>query len=816
MDLNAEQKKIAFQKPKGHFLIKGVAGSGKTTVGIYRIPFLLGNYCFAPDDAILLVTYNRTLIKYAEYLYSKVRQKALPDFQTLFVTPRRNVDIRTIDSIMFEYYREYAREHDIDYKVGVDNALGYEIIRSGIALLKKEYPDVNVLDQSNTLFLHDEIHWIKDCNYIREEKYQKADRVGLMTGRIDNGPRKLLKNSSTRKAVFELMRYFDQAIRKAGLISFSDMRIMALEQMKTDPRQRYSHIIVDESQDLTRIQLCFLKELYLSGEHSSIGFIVDTAQSIYPQSWIGNGRSFASIGFNMVGKSNNLSKNFRTTTQISLSAYSLIALCREIVEDENFVKPQLIDKQGEFPVCRIFRTEKDQADYIQEQITTILASHRRNEIAIVARNRAQLESLKVMMERRRIPCAYINNQKADFQSDSVKLLTIHAIKGLEFSVVFMAGLNFGIIPHHTSDDPFTRAEEEIKERRLFYVGMTRATRRLYILSSSRPSPFIGDIDPRYLRLDPQIRMRKFYGIPLEDFRFKERVRDLYSSEESVRQWVISELIRTYQYPLDTIVPEFPVYSFSKKGYVDIAVVPCREGGRKPLILVETKKPGLGIAEGTAQMKSYLNCCDGEVYGLITDGNEISVIDRQHAPVADIPIFNPAWVPDGLHRYAFTRLKTNRTFQLSMDADDPSILEVSDGRSSEMYPQEDLAAVSVYGKIAAGIPLEMNPELEESFYLPRSWQKGGAFFILKIQGDSMVNADIQDGDYVLVRKQATADNLDIVVAAAGEEATLKKFSRMGNTILLLSENPAYDPIMLDEDQVTILGIASGIIRWIGGR
>jgi DNA helicase IV len=62
LDINAEQKKIAVQEPKGHFLIKGVAGSGKTSVGIYRIAFLLNNYCFAKDDAILVATYNKTLI----------------------------------------------------------------------------------------------------------------------------------------------------------------------------------------------------------------------------------------------------------------------------------------------------------------------------------------------------------------------------------------------------------------------------------------------------------------------------------------------------------------------------------------------------------------------------------------------------------------------------------------------------------------------------------------------------------------------------------------------------------------------------------
>ena len=107
MDLNAEQKRIAFQKPKGHSLLRGVAGSGKTSVAIYRVPFLLKNYCFAKDDAILLATYNRTLITYMEFLYTKMSSKELKELRSLFTTPDRKVDIKTVDSLMFHYFKEY-------------------------------------------------------------------------------------------------------------------------------------------------------------------------------------------------------------------------------------------------------------------------------------------------------------------------------------------------------------------------------------------------------------------------------------------------------------------------------------------------------------------------------------------------------------------------------------------------------------------------------------------------------------------------------------------------------------------------------------
>ncbi len=76
---------------------------------------------------------------------------------------------------------------------------------------------------------------------------------------------------------------------------------------------------------------------------------------------------------------------------------------------------------------------------------------------------------------------------------------------------------------------------------------------------------------------------------------------------------------------------------------------------------------------------------------------------------------------------------------------------------------------------------------------------------------MQNAGIEAGDCVVVRQQSMAENLDIAVVAIGGDATLKRFTRLGDNVILLSENPSYDPIMLSEGQVSILGIAVGVVK-----
>jgi DNA helicase-2/ATP-dependent DNA helicase PcrA len=813
LDLNAEQKKIAVQEPKGHFLLKGVAGSGKTSVGIYRIAFLLNNYCFAKDDAILVATYNKTLIAYMSYLYDKLGSKELTTLKSLFAAPEGRVDIQTIDSLMNSYFRDYLSQNSLKYELGPPKGINYDIISEGVSKLKKQYPQVTVLDPKNKGFLLDEIQWIKDCLYLEEEEYQSVDRIGKVKTQSENQPQRLAKNSETRKAIYELMLFYDDALRKRGYVSFSDMRIFALQQAEKHPRQKYSHIIVDESQDLTRAQLLFLKQIYNQKKYSSFAFIADTAQSIYAQSWLGTGRTFASIGFNMAGRSYSLSKNFRTTTQISQAAYSLIEDCREIVEDENFVKPSLIDRQGQYPVFKCFPHETAQAEFICREIKQLLDTHHEKDIAIIARFKNQLENIKRFLESDGLKCGFFTREETTFETDSIKLITMHSIKGLEFQVVFIIGLDDRVLPYYSTADPETRKEEELQERRLLYVGMTRATEMLYLMSSSSPSKFLIDINPGYLKMDRKAQLSRFYNIPTGDYRFTDKITNIHAAEEKIRQWMISELIGTYRYPISCIAVEYPLKEFSRKGFVDIAVQIYDQGRLTPFIFIETKSPGHSLQDGLDQVKSYMSHCRVCRYGLATDGNEVMVIDHEFKPLDDIPKFKNTMLSASLKNYSYLNLKTRRKYNLAIDQNDPSSIEVSYENASHIVEKNSITSLPVYDNIAAGEPIEMNPRLEETFYFPKQWQRGAEHFVLKVRGDSMRNAGIEDNDYVVIRSQANAENLDIAVVAIDNSATLKRFSRMGSNILLLADNPKYDPIMLNEDQVSILGVAVGLVKQI---
>ena len=118
-------------------------------------------------------------------------------------------------------------------------------------------------------------------------------------------------------------------------------------------------------------------------------------------------------------------------------------------------------------------------------------------------------------------------------------------------------------------------------------------------------------------------------------------------------------------------------------------------------------------------------------------------------------------------------------------------------------------VPLVGSIAAGVPITADQQVEETFPLPESLVGKGDLFMLKVKGESMINAAICDGDYVVIRQQKDANNGDIVAAMIDGEATVKTFSRKGGHIWLLPANDDFAPI--DGDGCEVLGIVTAVLR-----
>jgi repressor LexA len=120
---------------------------------------------------------------------------------------------------------------------------------------------------------------------------------------------------------------------------------------------------------------------------------------------------------------------------------------------------------------------------------------------------------------------------------------------------------------------------------------------------------------------------------------------------------------------------------------------------------------------------------------------------------------------------------------------------------------------VMGRIAAGVPIEAISEVSHHVTVPGSMLSGkGQHYALEVKGDSMIEAGINDGDIVVIREQATAENGDIVVALVEDhEATLKRFRRRGSMIALEAANPAYETRVFPDHLVKVQGRLVGLIR-----
>ncbi|AIE59766.1 transcriptional repressor LexA [Bacillus methanolicus] len=148
-----------------------------------------------------------------------------------------------------------------------------------------------------------------------------------------------------------------------------------------------------------------------------------------------------------------------------------------------------------------------------------------------------------------------------------------------------------------------------------------------------------------------------------------------------------------------------------------------------------------------------------------------------------------------------------------DPTKPRAIEILDMDEATQIPKNNVVNVPVVGKVTAGQPITAIENVEEFFPLPeRMVPADEQIFMLEVMGDSMIEAGILDGDYVIVRQQKTANNGDIVVAMTEEdEATVKRFFKEKDYIRLQPENSTMEPIILKN--VSILGKVIGVYRQI---
>jgi repressor LexA len=202
---------------------------------------------------------------------------------------------------------------------------------------------------------------------------------------------------------------------------------------------------------------------------------------------------------------------------------------------------------------------------------------------------------------------------------------------------------------------------------------------------------------------------------------------------------------------------------------------------------------------TARQRQVLECI------------EASMRDRGYPPsVREIGDSVGLTSPSSVHAHLTT---LQRLGYLKRDPTKPRAIEVRfDAASGAAVERRPVRHVPLVGEVAAGTDVLAQENVEETMPVPADLTGDGELFMLRVRGDSMIDAGILDGDFVVVRSDPTGTPGDIVVAGIpGEEATVKTFRRTATHVVLEPANPRLEPMVFDPDEVTVFGRVVTVLR-----
>ncbi len=487
--LQGEQKKVLFLPATNPIQIKGVAGSGKTTVALYRAKHLLETQTSLFEETkIVIFTFNKTLAAYIRAIkpyinggYQKDNEKIKPK------TPDGlNVRIVNFDSWAFHFA-------GIPFD-GQRSWLRKNILPQIISNTKSSTS--NILSKTFEFF-DEEISWIKGKMFLNKNEYLEAARIGRGTSdrvtKVD------------KEVIWEVYLKYNRELEKRDKIEFDDYAILALKKIQNDPNfsPPYTHIIVDEAQDLSKAQILTISKL-VSPETNSISIIADAAQRIYK-----SGFNWKEVGLEVRGRTIAFKKNYRNTIQIAKAAISLL----DKEEDkEDFTELELSVTEGEKPKIGYFSNKASQSSQILLEISKLGDNGSLKSTVILHRSNDGVKEIKTLLDSNGHSTELVkSSQPVNYGSNSIKICTMSSVKGLEFNNVFIVDLNDDIIPFPPgfieSDDEFHISTE----RRLLYTCMTRARNNLYLFSSAEPSRYLKEIDEVLLN-DISITTKPFVDV----------------------------------------------------------------------------------------------------------------------------------------------------------------------------------------------------------------------------------------------------------------------------------------------------------------
>ncbi len=274
MELTTRQRSIIESKPFFHTIIKGKKNTGKTTSLIYRLLYLKNQYCLYEDDSILMILKNEDK-EYINSLYQEELKNYNYRYMSLLSCKDTRIDFFELDDLIKNYYDAYCRRNHMKLELIEENEKK-KILWECIVSIKQKFYSSKILKAEYVDFFSDEIAWIKEQNIVDLKKYQSIERNGRRVKR-GNGPMRLKKNSSSRTIIFDILNLYDKMLEKNHFIDYEGMCKLALKEALICPKA-YCHILLDNAENLTKIQFNFIEALCNNKDYSTIAFSINNEE----------------------------------------------------------------------------------------------------------------------------------------------------------------------------------------------------------------------------------------------------------------------------------------------------------------------------------------------------------------------------------------------------------------------------------------------------------------------------------------------------------------------------------------------------------
>lgn len=455
--LHPDQKKLVDRDFSGPARVSGEAGTGKTVVAMHRTKYLLGK-----GNEVLFVTFTKNLVGDIEENLKTI----------LSMSDIKRLEVESVDSVLYDFMKKNCPDKRIVYNEKELNQYWEAAIKNAGAYSLNLKPAFFKSEWELIATPMEELESIKYLSVNRKGRGVRLDREG-------------------RLKVWRVFEEYMALLEKDGKMDSSYAFYKARQILKKAGKGPYDSIVIDEGQDISVNAYKFLRR-YAGEEHPNDLFIAgDSRQRIYKHKAV-----LSKCGINVVGRSSILRVNYRTTEETREFA------CK-VLEGEDY------EKNGEFASCRLtssltsgdkplvknFASFGEQMDFVKKEIQSLIESGAKLEdICLTARSNAEVSKTKSELKEMGIACTEIAaNEGDDMNVPGIRVATMHRIKGLEFRYVFLLSVNEGTGYASLIEDGSEEEDNELIEKSLLYVALTRASIKAYVLSYEKPSKLLSKL-----------------------------------------------------------------------------------------------------------------------------------------------------------------------------------------------------------------------------------------------------------------------------------------------------------------------------------